>query len=46
MLELENVVFRYARRSEPVLRGVSLTLNASSILSSSLLLVNNFFDFL
>ena len=31
MLELENVVFRYARRSEPVLRGVSLTLNDGGI---------------
>ena len=27
MLALENVVFRYSRRAEPVLRGVSLTLN-------------------
>mgnify|MGYP002646560410 CR=1 FL=1 len=26
MLEVENVVFRYSRRSEPVLRGASLTL--------------------
>ena len=31
MLELENVVFRYSRRSEPVLRGVSLTLNEGEI---------------
>lgn len=31
MLELENVVFRYARRAEPVLRGVSLTLNDGEI---------------
>ena len=31
MLELENVVFRYSRRAEPVLRGVSLTLNAGEI---------------
>ena len=31
MLELENVVFRYSRRAEPVLRGVSLTLNDGEI---------------
>ena len=31
MLELENVVFRYSRRAEPVLRGVSLTLNDGKI---------------
>lgn len=31
MLELENVVFRYSRRSGPVLRGVSLTLNDGEI---------------
>ena len=31
MLELENVVFRYARRAEPVLRSVSLTLNDGEI---------------
>lgn len=31
MLELENVVFRYSRRAEPVLRGVSFTLNDGEI---------------
>ena len=31
MLEIENVVFRYSRRSEPVLRGVSLALRDGEI---------------
>lgn len=31
MLELENVVFRYSRRSEPVLRGVSFALRDGEI---------------
>lgn len=31
MLEIENVVFRYSHRSEPVLRGASLTLRDGEI---------------